>query len=362
MATRLRGGNQPLSTFNSELRLPTDFTQRPLTHGVEFENAIRFLEYERPSGQNFWPALTLGFISQAEALLGDRGISRLDDVFEKYPPAASSQFKVVNTLTFVAGVKRFGIRGPYNDARNVIAVEMRRVHPTAAAHATQAWHSYQTFIDAVFRAQPGERHAIAEWIWQVGVVQADERRLTTAVSRVIRPFEQVLADMPTQGYRPGGALFQALVFGYFLADSPNLTLESHSVNTGGSHAAMVGDVAGFRGGELELAVEVKDTDLDDRNVDLILSDFLEDLVGVPNATAVVVAHHITDTARDSLALSNVIGLSRDELRQRVITWDLPKQQEALRGAGYYLARVQKNTRLLAVLRDFLVQHDLNVEL
>lgn len=111
---------------------------------------------------------------------------------------------------------------------------------------------------------------------------------------------------------------------------------------------------------MELAVEVKDHSIDAQSVESVLGDFLEDLVIAPNATAVVVASHVTNEARERLEESNVIALSRADLRERVITWDLPKQQEALRGAAYYLSRIQKSPRLLHRLKEFLDENSINV--
>lgn len=116
---------------------------------------------------------------------------------------------------------------------------------------------------------------------------------------------------------------------------------------------MPGDVAGFRGAEVELVVEVKDQALTEDNIASILSDFLEDIAQAPNATAVVVADTIDEMSHLELRKRNVIALSRSELTERTITWDLPKQQEALRGALYYLHRIQKKARLAHRLEEFL---------
>lgn len=172
----------------------------------------------------------------------------------------------------------------------------------------------------------------------------------------MRPFEHVLMHMPTQvpGVR-GGAILQALAYGYLRADSPNLILESHSVNTGSSRAGMLGDVDGFRGQEPELAAEVKDVAVTASTVEALLSDFLEDIVDAPNATAVVICADIDPAARDYLEQRGVRVLSRDDLVRRVGVWDLPKQQEALRGVEYYLGRVQKDGRAVSYLREWLRQ-------
>lgn len=308
----------------------------------------------RPQRQNFWPALTLALLSQAEDVLRRLGEPCLDDVFDHLEiEEARAAGKVVNTLNFLVEDEKFQLRPKFGPIADVIRVEMRRDHPSAAPHATQAWRSYQPLITLIYSMRPEVRTRFAEHVWDRGVLAKPERKWAKQAERIVRPFERVLAEFDTRGARPGGALFQGLVFGYFSADSPNLTLESHAVNTGSSRADMPGDVAGFRGDEVELAVEVKDYEILITDVESILVDFLEDLSSAPNATAVVVADSVDEGSRARLAESNVIALGRTELRARVVTWDLPKQQEALRGALYYLGRIQKSTDLVERLLRFL---------
>ena len=358
-ASNRRGGNQPLSRWEGRLGLPEGFSER--TGGEEsdlYEKAVHWLAEVRPPRQNFWPALSLALISQAEAVLSGLQQDSLADVFQTVAVEQSSARRVRNTLNFEVGGKTITLRPRFNDAADVIRVDMRRDHPSSAPHATQAWPDYSDLISMIYAMSPSSRSRLADYVWHAGVLEASERQWANQAERIVRPFEKTLADFDTSNARPGGALFQSLVFGYFHADSPNLTLESHSVNTGSSRADMPGDVAGFRGGEVELAVEVKDFALTDDRVEQVLVDFLEDLAHAPNATAVVVADEVDQASHDRLATSNVIALSRDELRERVITWDLPKQQEALRGALYYLNRIQKNAGLAARLTTFLTAHDI----
>jgi hypothetical protein len=357
---RPRGGQQPLDAFVKDLGLPDGFAEREPKTGEAFAAAVDFLENERPRTQNHWPALGLAFIAQAEKLLAHVGAESIDDIFATYPPVQTAPGgAVVNTFNIRIGDDEFKLRPSYNQALEVIRVEMRRQHPSNPAHATQSWPAYRSLITAIYSATPEERLALAQRIWATGVLDASERLMATAAARVVRPFEYILDKFPTQGATPGGALFQALVFGYFRADSPGLTLESHSVNTGSSRADMIGDVAGYRGGEVELAIEVKDLDVGEDDVEALLGEFLEDLINAPNATAVVACQAITDPARTQLSDRNVIALSRLDLIARVTTWDLPKQQEAIRGAAYFLSRIQKNPRLLERLTTFIAVHDLD---
>lgn len=358
-----RGGNQPLSSFIEALELPTGFSDR--TGGDEdpnYQAAVRWLDNERVPGQNFWPALCLAYIYQAEMVLHAAGKDSVDDPFKTFNVAERhASGRAVNTLNFIVAGQTFHSRPPYARAAEVIRVRMRREHPSSAPHATQSWRDYRRLITLIFAMTPAGRARFAEYVWLKGVIEKPEVAwISSHAARVVRPFERVLADFDTTGADRGGALLQALVYGFFSADTSTLTLESHNVNTGSSRASMPGDVAGFRGGEVELAVEVKDMAITQASVEEVLVDFLADLTEAPNATAIVVAADVDQPSRDRLAESNVIALSRNELRLRVMTWDLPKQQEALRGALYFLARIQKKASLHDRLANFLKDQNIEV--
>lgn len=357
--TTKRGGEQPISNFADDLGYPEEFATRIGGHNENsLTEAISWIASSRPRRQNYWPALCLAYISQCEEALTLAGQESEDDPFHAFPIEGSTGQVTVNTLNFQVEGNKVRLRPKFNSAASVIRVDMRREHPSAAPHATQSWPDYVRLIELIYAMTPSARTRFAEYVWQTGVVEAPERRWAEQAVRIVRPYEKVLADFDTYGATPGGALFQSLVFGFFTADSPSLTLESHKVNTGSSRADMPGDVAGFRGGEVELAVEVKDRVITGDTVETVLVDFLEDLVGTPNATAVVVAAEVDEASRQRLDQSNVVALSRDDLRTRVVTWDLPKQQDAVRGAIYFLGRIQKNRKLVDRLVDFLVMHEI----
>ena len=356
-----RGGQQPFSSFADRLMFPSGFSDR---RGGENDESLAvakcWLAKGRPPKQNFWPALTIALLSQAEAALDKAGEKRVDEVFEVFEYDRGTDIKPVNTLNFLINGEKISLRPRYTKAATAIRIDMRRDHPSSAPHATQAWNAYRPLIELIYAMSPAARTRFAEHVWDEGVNAASEKRWAERAERVVRPFEHVLSNFDTRNALPGGALFQSLVFGYFSADSPNLTLESHPVNTGSSRADMPGDVAGFRGGEVELAVEVKDMDISINDVEVILVDFLQDLTDAPNVTAVVVANQVDAASSARLGESNVVALSREELRTRVVTWDLPKQQEAIRGALYFLRRIQKKQELVDRLTSYLVAEGISI--
>lgn len=345
--------------------MPSDFLQREVssTPSNDLQAAVDWLLTKRPKNQNHWPALGLSLIAQAELLLEAEGVDSLPDVFvSNAPQESTANGRVVNTLNFTrSGGDPVTLRPLYNRALQVIRNEMLRDHPSNAAHATQSWRAYRELIQYVYAIQPSERHQLAEFIWSAGVLARPEIALAEVRDRVVRPFEFVLLNMPTSGIVGvrGGAMLQGIAYGYFRADSPNLILETHKVNTGSSRAGRLGDIDGFRGGEPELAAEVKDLVLDENNAHTQLADFIEDMATAPNATAVVVCRGISDKARNEIESRNIIVLAVDDLVRTVKVWDLPKQQEGLRGVDYYLSRIQRSGPAQDFFRKWLADHDLD---
>jgi hypothetical protein len=356
-----RGGNQPISNFTAGLRLPGGFGKRSDAPGsVKVQAAITWMAEKRPPRQNHWPALVLALIAQAEALLQAEGLDSLPDVFAAHPEEVSRNGRVVNTLNLTrAGEEQsIQLRPIYNAVLSVIRNDMLRQHPKNEAHATQSWPAYRELVTLISAMTPAERKTFAGHIWQTGVLDAEELVLASKRDRVVRPFEFVLIHMPTTGISrlPGGAMLQGITYGYFRADSPNLILETHSVNTGSSRAGKLGDVDGYRGGEVELAAEVKDLDITDAEA---VADFIEDIADAPNATAVVVCQSITDEARSEIESRNITVLTVDDLTRTVSVWDMPKQQEGLRGVDYYLGRIQRSRVGQKFFRDWLHEHGLD---
>lgn len=350
-----RGDSRSLDMVHGRLGFTAEFANRPVSESHEVKRALKWLQEERPAGQNFWPALVLALTAQVETLLAADGVASVSDIFASYPPVTVGRGgAAVNTLNFESksgDVVR--LRSLYNKALDVIRNTMLRDHPNNPGHATQAWTAYRPLIEIIASMEPAERRAFADGIWR-HVLSQPARQIAGVKERAVRPFEHVLRHMPTAVPRVrGGAVLQGLAYGYLRADSPNLILESHSVNTGSSRAGMLGDVDGFRGTEPELAAEVKDLVLDASNVETQISDFLEDIVDAPNVTAVVIAVDFVDGARGYIEDRGVTALSKADLIDRVGVWDLPKQEEALRGLEYYLGRVQKDQRAVDHVRGWL---------
>jgi len=356
------GGDQPVSRFRAELGLPNGFFERQSEPSSVFVQAVDWLTNQRPRRQNHWPALTLGLVAQAEDGLLRLGEDSVAEVFEQLAiETTDPNGQPVNTLNFAVppgaptddGYVR--LRGKYNLALSLILTRMRRNgHPSNPGHATQSWTAYRPLIELIWRMTAPDRRALVEWVWENGVLPLDETQIVAAVERPIRPFEQVLADMPTASSRPG-SVWQGMCFGYLRADSPNLQLESSRAQTGSRHSGLLGDVDGFVGDRVALAAECKDMVLGENWRDE-LTEFLAQVNRVPGTLAIVMCADASDEARDEITEAGLIVLTREQMRQTAAVWDEPKQWSALQSLFYFLRRIQKSEAILAQTRNWCLEH------
>lgn len=354
-----RGGVRPMSDFIGDLGLPRGFSARSGGEdGVAYQAAIEWLANQRPRRQNYWPALTLGFIAQAEQVLDALSTERLQDglederlAIEQADTSARSPVYTLNLRAEDGDGSIVRLRPLYNAALGVIRTEMRRAHPSNPGHATQSWPHYRALIHLILSMSPSERTALAAWVWQHGVLEREEVTRTQHRSRQVRRFYEVVASFDT-AHNQGGVFFQAMVYAYLAADSPTLRVESNAVNTGASRAGAVGDVDGYDGEFVVVAAEAKDRHLAAAQED-VLTGFIDDVSALPDADAVVFAHSFDQDMIGLLESQGLRTVSRAQMMATVALWDPMKQEVALKAMRYFLVRIQKNPELLAPLDAFL---------
>lgn len=348
--------DKPLTEFEDSLELPQGFTSRNLDDvDGDAVSAIAWLAHERPERQNFWPALCLAFIAQAERLLGHLGVDQKKDPFATIERKKTSAAKAVDQLVWITpDGTEVPSRRFYNAAAEVIIARMRREHPSSPGHNTSKWLMYEPLITHIFSTTPGGRLAIAEWIWQMGVLAKPKTVNTAHRTRQPRPFLAIIESLDTGSGTTGGAVFQAMVYGYLYADSPTLTVVSQKVNTGSRRAGVIGDVSGYLGEHLVLAAEAKDKHLGKSN-EADLHTFIEESSAFPDLDAVVFARSFDSHIAAKLEENKVRTFSTEDMMRTVRLWDVPKQENAVRAMRFFLGQIQKNQRLVARVEEFLLE-------
>jgi hypothetical protein len=199
---------------------------------------------------------------------------------------------------------------------------------------------------------PSERKALAEGLW-AEVLRLPRPAYRTADEARSRSFTIILSEFLAAPGEPAGVVLQALGFAYFNVELAHLTsVECDKVRTGGARRGNVGDIDGWSGSDLVIAIEVKDLDLDDESEHEV-GGFLANLVDWPDTTAIVLANSVSPGVVERLAAMNILTVTRQDLIQRTTLWDMERQEQALKSLEYYIIRVQAHEALSTRFLDFL---------
>jgi hypothetical protein len=344
-----------------DLSYPESFTGRRPDRTGTAEEVIASFSEQFPS-RNFILGLLFAFIGVVEDLLAQAGSEGSSTALQDYPPEQLLPNGRRRNALYVNGPEHgISLRTYYDKAERLILYDLRRYgYPNCAPHATQAWEQHRSDLDKLFAMTPAQRRGVADVLWDA-VIALPASPTRSADTATPRPFTVLLTSFENRvGSEPRGAVLQGLAFAYYRADAPNVTLETGKVGAGSARVGRAGDVDGWSGSRLVLSIEVKDYDVNETEVP-VLGPFLGNLAEWPDATAIVVAQSFTVGVESALRKLNVLVLDRATMLQNVELWDLRKQQLALREFEYFVARVQRDDRLVRRLEAFVGDNDLVVD-
>jgi hypothetical protein len=319
-------------------------------------------EEARPDrGGRMLIGLAMAFVAIAEQTLSILGLGSLDRVLENVERlevygSGRNKGRKVNSLIFEIedddGLRKIGIRGPYDEFLGVVRGELRRFdYPSSAPHATQAWSAHTDELEAIFSMSPQERRAVAEALWAL-VLELPEHRRRTEARTMAQPFVAVLEGFHSEGGagEPTGALLQGLTYGFVRADAPTLDVATARVRSGRRRGGGVGDIDGYDGPDIALAAEVKDfevTSISD------LTGFMANLSEWPDAVAFVVCKGAKQEVVEAAAGSNVTIVTRKQMIDAARLWTIDKQLMAVRSALGYFVHYEQNDALIRRFSTFL---------
>jgi hypothetical protein len=311
--------------------------------------------------------LHLAFIALAEALAKEIGKESLPgyDSFDNTKKRAAGA-KAVDTLTILLPQgdgkdKRYGIRRWVNLIIDVFkGTKLRRSgYPSSPMQHTKRWTDWTSTLDTILGMTRAERRALGEDLY--AEVLELPKDIPRVVARTVQdPFVRVILEFSRKKQRneTAGAALQGLAYGYVCADAPELTPRSASVHTGARRAGLIGDVDAYDGPFLQLAVEVKDRELDD--FDSALTDFLSNLAGHPNVTAYVICLDATDDVRTGCRQHDMSVLTVAEMAEQVRLWTVSKQARAVREALAYYQTIEHSPALSDRYVKFLKDHGIDL--
>ena len=318
-------------------------------------------EFER---RKFVAGLLIAFIRFFRKLdaLGQKYPS-LDDFFQAFPQlATTSQGQTANTLIVLlpssgAKQKTLSIRPFYNEAERFFRAENKRFdYPNCAPHATQAWHDYRAWLDALLRLTTPQAEALEQAVSEFVLSKLPSHEFTgEGLEPLEQRFARLLQEFSFIAFKgePAGSAFQGVVYAYIRADAPHLHLDVSKVGAGSKRLHRVGDIDGWEGERLVLSAEVKHFDMKRHDIS-DLSAFANQ-VSARKAMGIVVALSFGDDARNDLEGMGLRTLAIDELARVVELWDPLKQRAAVAAFTYYSHHIEKSSVLMQRLKLFLDQ-------
>ena len=312
--------------------------------------------------RHFHLGLVIAFLGVVERVCDTLEEDVVPDALIRYPPLAERNGRRVNTLTIpLPGARPVGLRYFYNVVESAVRFSLgRRGYPSMAPHATQAWAQHRAELETIFAMDPRERKALAQGLWQE-VLRLPRPAYRTADEARPRPFTTILREFFAAPGEPAGVVLQALGFAYFNVELAHLTsVECDKVRTGGARRGNVGDIDGWSGSDLVIAIEVKDLDLDEESEHEV-GGFLANLVNWPDTTAIVLANTVSPGVVGRLADTNIHTVTRQDLIRRTALWDMDRQEQALRSLEYYVIRVQAHDALSARFLEYLADREIELD-
>jgi len=281
-----------------------------------------------------------------------------EQLFARYVLVTERGGRAANTLSLTYGTNTVGIRKIEESVVDLFGSLNRPGYPSAYVYNTGQWQKYrESLLVPCFRLSESARHELARRLILFGLANLTENRFFGRDAPRVRLFDLILASYPRASPQENsGAAFQAMVYGYFNADRPHLSLIVDKTRTGSAKQRRFGDIDGYYGLDLELSVEAKDTALSAANVVTELGEFMGNVKSA-RVQGIAVAAGIEKEAADIMKESGVLPLPLSALSFAVSRWDWRKQDAAVQGMLHYLAHVEQNPDAVARLLGFVHAHD-----
>ena len=282
------------------------------------------------------------------------------EIADRYNIVRERNGREANTLTLQYAGHSFGIRRIEEQVLRLFNELKRPSYPTAYVYNTGMWKKPENERPLViaFRLSNQGRLQLCKAVIQFGLQNLPQNNFFTRPVERVRLFELVVRDYPRVASRNenGGAVFQAIAFGYVTTQYAHLDVIADKARAGSARQKRFGDVDGYMGLDLELSVEVKDMEINNGNLARQLGSFLETMEQL-QTVGLVLVKAVTDDARTHIEGRGVHVLTQDDLLREVARWDWHKQNRAVLGLLHQLAHVEQSPHAVQRLLSFIAEQD-----
>lgn len=282
-------------------------------------------------------------------------------LFATYPQT-TSKTKNVNTLTLTVQhegkERKIGIRRIEEKVIDLFVAADRSGYPSAYVYNTGMWRSYRDLLVDCFRLSESGRFLLCKRLIAFGLERLGKNTYFGRTRARPRLFETIMTEYPRTGGagENAGTVFQGIAYGYVHADRPHLSLIVDKSRTGSARQRRFGDVDGYFGLALEVAIEVKDEPIRGSTVETELGQFARD-VSRHNVQGLVIATDSDSTANSWLEGFGVYVVDQATILSTVKLWDWRKQDAATHGLLHFLSHVEQRPEAVRRLMEFIREKD-----
>lgn len=276
------------------------------------------------------------------------------ELFKRYPRSAGS---ITLTLRSEDG-RSHGIRALYNQIADLFMQELERSSfPYAPGDATNKWQRHEKVLLHCFQLSTSGRRNACKRLIELALEKHPPNPTFRQPTPRPRVFSAILQSYPRSNpNEEAGCAYHAIAYGYLAADRPHLHLITDRSRSSSKRQRRIGDIDGYCGADLEIAVEVKDMTIDLGNVNQQLGRFKQQ-VDSRGILGLVIAREVAPDAVADLKSRGVLTLSDSMLKDQVALWDLRKETIALAGMLHYLSHIEQRPQAVSRLLTFVQRHD-----
>lgn len=277
------------------------------------------------------------------------------NLFEEFPIVESRGGTKANTLTLRKGDEFYGIRSEEERVRRMFYKSGRTQYPSAYVYNTGQWPKYKDLLVACFSLSKMGRRAAASRVIALGYEHIQENHFLGTPLPNDQRFARILSEFPRSiSGENGGLIWQAICYGFLLADRTHLQIVASGTRTGSRRQSRIGDIDCYSGKLIALTAEVKDIAITKDNFEHQLIEFSQ-AVSSASVQGMVMAKCFDEESKRILDEAQILTLDIPTILSIVSMWDSDKQEAAVKGMLFFCVHIEGNQSAGARLEEFIEQ-------
>lgn len=263
-------------------------------------------------------------------------------IYKEFPLIEARGSSKANTFSVTFNGKVYGIRKLEELVLKFFHKLERSAYPSAYVYNTGQWKKNEPLILLCFMLSEEGRYLAVQNLISYGLENMKKNTTFSNLRDRDSLFSKIIKNYPRSSPNEnGGLVFQAISFGYIMADRPHLSVIADKVRTGSARQKRTGDIDCYLGISPICSLEVKDLDLNEVNYERQISEFIREC-NRNNIFAIVITKSQDEVVKNFIKENNAVIIDENFLVNIVSTWDDEKQNIAVNAVFHYLSHIEQN--------------------